>query len=169
MRLTDLIRSAVGGLWQQKVRTALTLTGVAVGASSLAFSLSLGVGLRGMVDREFKSRPGFWEIDVHPGRAGRAAADPPPEKVAVAGDLSADRKARIREQLVGRYQALEGPGDPAPLTPDAVAAARIDGEWLILDNRHMLLLTDSQTSNVTPLATLDLKDGVRHVEAARES
>ena len=51
----------------------------------------------------------------------------------------------------------------------AVAAARVDGEWLILDNRHMILLTDSQTVNLTPLATLDHQDGVRQTEAARES
>ena len=47
MRTSDLIRSAVGGLWRQKARTALTLLGVAVGGCALAFSLSLGIGLRG--------------------------------------------------------------------------------------------------------------------------
>lgn len=36
----------------------------------------------------------------------------------------------------------------------AVTAARIDGEWLILDNRKMLLLTDSQASDLRPLIAL---------------
>lgn len=36
----------------------------------------------------------------------------------------------------------------------AVTAARIDGEWLILDNRRMLLLTDAQTPNLKPLIAL---------------
>lgn len=36
----------------------------------------------------------------------------------------------------------------------AVTAARIDGEWLILDNRRMLLLTDVQASDLKPLITL---------------
>lgn len=36
----------------------------------------------------------------------------------------------------------------------AVAAARIDGEWLILDNRKMLLLTDEQASDLKPLIAL---------------
>ncbi|RDV03546.1 hypothetical protein DXH78_02455 [Undibacter mobilis] len=36
----------------------------------------------------------------------------------------------------------------------AVTAARIDGEWLILDNRMMLLLTDAQTSDFKPLIAL---------------
>jgi predicted transglutaminase-like cysteine proteinase len=37
----------------------------------------------------------------------------------------------------------------------AVAAARVDGHWLILDNRTMLLLTDAQVRNLTPLLALD--------------
>ena len=41
----------------------------------------------------------------------------------------------------------------------AVAAARVDDQWLILDNRHMLLLNDSQATGLTPLVTLDHNDG----------
>jgi predicted transglutaminase-like cysteine proteinase len=36
----------------------------------------------------------------------------------------------------------------------AVTAARIDGEWLILDNRKMLLLADTQVRDLTPLIAL---------------
>lgn len=36
----------------------------------------------------------------------------------------------------------------------AVTAARIDGDWLILDNRKMLLLTDAQTPELMPLIAL---------------
>ena len=36
----------------------------------------------------------------------------------------------------------------------AVTAARIEGEWLILDNRKMLLLADSQTPDLKPLIAL---------------
>jgi predicted transglutaminase-like cysteine proteinase len=48
----------------------------------------------------------------------------------------------------------------------AVTAARVDGEWLILDNRHMLLLTDSQVTTMTPLVTLDHDDGRQTVTVA---
>jgi predicted transglutaminase-like cysteine proteinase len=37
----------------------------------------------------------------------------------------------------------------------AIVAARVDGRWLILDNRTMMLLTDTQVRNVTPLLALD--------------
>jgi predicted transglutaminase-like cysteine proteinase len=37
----------------------------------------------------------------------------------------------------------------------AVVAARIDGDWLILDNRTMRLATDVDMRNMTPLVALD--------------
>lgn len=40
----------------------------------------------------------------------------------------------------------------------AVTAARIDGEWLILDNRKMLLLTDAQASDFKPLIALGIDE-----------
>jgi predicted transglutaminase-like cysteine proteinase len=45
-------------------------------------------------------------------------------------------------------------------TDHAVTAARVDGEWLILDNRHMLLLSDTAAVNLTPLVALDNEDVV---------
>jgi predicted transglutaminase-like cysteine proteinase len=41
----------------------------------------------------------------------------------------------------------------------AVTAARIDGRWLILDNRRMVLLTDTQAGNLVPLVALDAEEG----------
>jgi predicted transglutaminase-like cysteine proteinase len=51
----------------------------------------------------------------------------------------------------------------------AVAAARVDGEWLILDNRHMMLMTDSQVGGMTPLVALDHEDGRAPVTLASAS
>lgn len=123
MRPPDLIRSAVGGLWRQKARTTLTLLGVAVGACALAFSLSLGIGLRGMIDREFQSRPTFWQVHVHVAYRGSAIpeADIPPDKLAVAGEMSADRRARLRARKVQEYQDTHPRRPPVPLTPAKVA------------------------------------------------
>lgn len=73
------------------------------------------------------------------------------------------------DYAIAKYVALREAGVPpedlrivimrnAALGEDhAVTAARVDGEWLILDNRHMLLLTDSQVP-MTPLVTLDHND-----------
>ena len=40
----------------------------------------------------------------------------------------------------------------------AVVAARVDGKWLILDNRTMLMPTDAHMRNVTPLLALGSGD-----------
>ena len=91
MRKSDLVRSALGGLWRQKARTSLTLLGVAVGSCALAFSLSLGIGLRGLIDNEFKSREDFWWVTVFPANRGRPIIeekDIPREKIEVKGEMS---------------------------------------------------------------------------------
>ena len=41
----------------------------------------------------------------------------------------------------------------------AVAAARLDGHWLTLDNRHMAMLEDTDERNTRPLFVID-QDGV---------
>jgi predicted transglutaminase-like cysteine proteinase len=43
----------------------------------------------------------------------------------------------------------------------AVVAAQVDGHWLILDNRTMILLTDAQVPNLTPLLALDSGNEIR--------
>jgi putative ABC transport system permease protein len=123
VRTPDLIRSAVGGLWRQKARTALTLLGVAVGGCALAFSLSLGIGLRGLIDREFHGRPGFWQVHVRVARQGSAIpeSDIPPEKVAVEGRMSEERRQRLRAKKVQQYQESHPRQPPVPLTPAKLA------------------------------------------------
>ena len=96
MSSTQLFRFAVGGLWRQKVRTALTLVGVTVGTCALVFSLSLGLGLRAFIDNEFKSRDDFWRVIV---RIPDPTTDPatiPPEMIAVKGEMSEERRSRLR-------------------------------------------------------------------------
>jgi len=47
----------------------------------------------------------------------------------------------------------------------AVAAARLDGHWLMLDNRRMAMVEDSSVRNYQPTFVID-GDGVRRYEAA---
>ncbi len=107
MRKSDLIRSALGGLWRQKARTSLTLLGVAVGSCALAFSLSLGLGLRGLIDNEFRSREDFWWVTVFPANRGQPIIeekDIPPEKIEVKGAMPEERRLRIRTKLIEDYR-----------------------------------------------------------------
>jgi putative ABC transport system permease protein len=107
MRTRDLIGAAVGGLWRQKARTTLTLLGVTVGTTALAYSLALGVGLRAFIENEFKARREFWTVNVHPKNWGRddlKEEDIPPDKIAIPEDVPADRRDRIRQKLVQEYR-----------------------------------------------------------------
>ena len=95
MNFVQLLTFALGGLWRQKVRTALTLVGVTVGTCALAFSLALGLGLRAFIDTEFKGRDDFWRVVVR-------VDEPPPDeaaipdrdraKLAVTGAMSDERR-----------------------------------------------------------------------------
>jgi len=47
----------------------------------------------------------------------------------------------------------------------AVAAARLDGHWLTLDNRRMTMTEDAQVRNYRPLFVID-RDGVKRYQEA---
>ena len=121
MRTTQLIRFAVGGLWRQKVRTALTLVGVTVGTCALVFSLSLGMGLRAFVDNEFKSRDDFWRVNVRTTEPAPDESTIPADLIEVKGAFSAERKARIRESLVQKNLHSSTLKAGALLTPEKIA------------------------------------------------
>jgi putative ABC transport system permease protein len=121
MQFHQLLRFALGGLWRQKVRTGLTLIGVSIGACALAFSVALGTGLRAFIDNEFQSRDEFWRIRVHAGEPS-TEADIPPERIAVHGVMSEERKSRIREALVKKYLEETIRKPPVLLTAATLAA-----------------------------------------------
>lgn len=123
MRIRELLRLALRGLRRQTTRTLLTMLGVAVAACLLAFSVSLMFGLRGMVEREFRERPGFWEIEVRPG--DRPPPLPveqiPPEAISVEGQFDHARMQRIRFVLAERYRRNNATSPPAELTDESLA------------------------------------------------
>jgi putative ABC transport system permease protein len=122
MRYGELARFAISGLWRQKVRTLLTLVGVTVGTCALAFSLSLGIGLRAFIENEFKSRDDFWRIIVRVDEPPPDINDIPPDKVNVRGDMSETRRERIREALAQRYLSTRPRRAKVALTPERIAA-----------------------------------------------
>ena len=47
----------------------------------------------------------------------------------------------------------------------AVAAARLDGEWLMLDNRRMAMVADANTRNYRPLFVINQDGAMRYADA----
>ncbi|WP_298884026.1 transglutaminase-like cysteine peptidase [uncultured Bradyrhizobium sp.] len=87
-------------------------------------------------------------------------------------------KGDCEDYAIAKYAALRQSGVPADdlrivilrdLLRDeehAVVSARLDGHWLILDNRHMSLVEDQYIRNYEPLFVLD-QNGVMYYHDAR--
>lgn len=67
MRLIDIFRMALGNLRRNKMRTALTVSGVVVGIGSIVFLVSLGFGLQDLMVRQVANLEALTVITVRPG------------------------------------------------------------------------------------------------------
>lgn len=86
-----------------------------------------------------------------------------------------------KDYAIAKYVALREAGvdaadlrivilrNPIVQQDHAVTAARVDGQWLILDNRNMLLVADSQLEGMMPLVSLDDSDGNETSDVAKAS
>jgi putative ABC transport system permease protein len=101
VRFADILGLALSSLWQQKVRTALTLLGVVFGSFVLAASLSIDQGVQDTIVRESHRTDILRRITVRP-RWGGTEADLPAEELEVKGNMSDARRQRLRQALVER-------------------------------------------------------------------
>jgi predicted transglutaminase-like cysteine proteinase len=81
------------------------------------------------------------------------------------------------DYAIAKYVALQAAGiaesdvrlvivrDTATREDHAVAAVRLDGRWVMLDNRFLMMVADSDMRNVIPLFVFD-HDGVKRYEPA---
>jgi putative ABC transport system permease protein len=104
VRTSDLVRLSVSALWRQKTRTVLTALGVILGACMLAFSLSIGQGVKEALRRQFRNHEDLRRIQIYPGFGEQTDENGiPPDAIAVKGDMSDERRARLRRQLVQNW------------------------------------------------------------------
>ncbi len=99
MRIADLLGMAFAALWQQKVRTLLTMLGVVFGSFVLAASLSVGQGVQNAIARAGRENNFLQRILVQPDWRGAGANQPGPE---IRGEMSAAKRERIRKAIVAR-------------------------------------------------------------------
>src|SRR5262245_45471611 len=74
MRQADLLRLSLSALYQQKLRTLLTMLGVLFGSFVLVFSLSMGRGVQETIVHEYSRYAGLRQIDVNPNYESPPAA-----------------------------------------------------------------------------------------------
>src|ERR1700736_1917751 len=90
---------AVGALFQQKVRTLLTMFGVLIGTLTLVLTVALSMGIYDATLRQLRHGDQLRQIEVSQGY-GRYEQQIPPADVAVQGRMSEEKRERIRKLLV---------------------------------------------------------------------
>jgi putative ABC transport system permease protein len=103
MRLADVFWMAVSATRQQPGRTLLSLIGVVVGSLILVFSLAAQRGIKDAVVRVFSDSDEMRRIEVWATNQP-PESEVPPEEVKVAGQMSDEKRARIRKALVEKWQ-----------------------------------------------------------------
>jgi putative ABC transport system permease protein len=119
MRPADLLRLSLTALWQQKVRTGLTLLGVVIGTYVLVLSLSVGAGVQVVAMQEFRRHDQLRKVEA---RAGFEEPESriPHEELAIHGAMSDAKRQRLREALARRWSFKGGARPRTPLTRDRI-------------------------------------------------
>ena len=99
MRTGDLLREAGGALAGSRSRTLLTGAGVTVGSLALVLIVSLSLGLSTVVDDFVSGEDQLRQVIVLPGFGRKIDRSEPPE---VAGEMSEEKRARLRRALMKR-------------------------------------------------------------------
>jgi putative ABC transport system permease protein len=119
VRIADLLGFAVAALYQQKVRTLLTTSGVVIGSFVLAASVSLGQGVQEAAMRLYRRHDRLRQIDVYPGYRAREE-DIPADELRVSGAMSDAKRERIRQVIIRRWRPKDGDGRKGALTRQRV-------------------------------------------------
>ena len=103
MRFADILGLALEALWQQKVRTFLTTTGVILGTIVLVISLSLGQGVQETVVREISRHGDLRTVEVRSGST-KGDVDVPASAREIHGEMSEERRERLQREMVRRWK-----------------------------------------------------------------
>jgi putative ABC transport system permease protein len=105
VRFADIVGLAFSALYQQKARTALTTLGVVIGSFVLLLSLSIGQGVRAVITEEWRRTDQLRRINVRPNYRP-FAENIPAEEITVKGEMSDDRRERLRQALIRHWQGV---------------------------------------------------------------
>ncbi len=103
MRILDIFAMALGNLWQRKLRTCLNLLGIVIGCTVLLLTAAAASGVGKAIHVLFDASEFAKEIRVSPDYYS-SLPDPPPGTIVVEGEMSDERRERIREVLVNQWK-----------------------------------------------------------------
>jgi putative ABC transport system permease protein len=102
VRFVDLVQLSLSALWQQKLRTTLTTLGVIFGSFVLLASLSVRSGVQERIVQEYARFRELREVHVYP--LQRVEEEPPQEELEVRGQMSDDKRQRLRAEITRKWQ-----------------------------------------------------------------
>jgi putative ABC transport system permease protein len=125
VRTFDLIAFGVSALRSHKLRTALTVLGVTIGTATLVVSISIGLGVRELIDEQFR-KESLRQISVFPSHDGvdDNLDRVPAEILDVKGDMSDAKRDRIRKLRVQQWKRQNVQTQPKPLNQERLELLR---------------------------------------------
>src|SRR5438445_7868026 len=114
MRARDLLRFALSALWQHKVRTLLTLSGVVAGSFLLIVSIAVGQGVEETTVSQFRKYGRLRSVNVFPGFQPLEKVIPPSD-LEVKGSMSEAKRERIRQGLIRHWPRKHQRQPPAAM------------------------------------------------------
>src|SRR5262245_32102593 len=103
MRFTDLFLMAVSALWQRPGRAAMTISGVVLGTFVLSSTLAIADGVKAMIKRQLRKQDTLRRLTIYK-TGGVREEDVPAEELEITGQMSAARRARLREATLRRWR-----------------------------------------------------------------
>jgi putative ABC transport system permease protein len=102
--ITDYLRLATKGIVQRGLRSWLTIIGIFIGITAVVILISLGQGLQGVIDQQFRAVGGD-RILVSPGGGGTFASPPGFASAKLGqGDLNVVRGTRGVDNAIGMFE-----------------------------------------------------------------
>jgi putative ABC transport system permease protein len=117
---------ALSALGQQKVRTTLTTLGVVIGTLVLILSLSVGQGVKQAIFNEFRRHDHMRKVVVWTGNRPEEK-EVPRKELDIKGKVSEERRERLRQAIIQRWNPPRRRKPPRTLTAARVRAiAKLD-------------------------------------------
>ncbi len=118
MRRRDIVAMALHNLRQRKARTLLNLLGIVVGCIVLLMTAAGVRGVKSAIQLLFDASETARQIGVIP--SDYPTADPPEGEIVVEGDMSLERRDRIRDKLIQTWRSENRIEERWELTPSEV-------------------------------------------------
>jgi putative ABC transport system permease protein len=118
VRWRDILGLALSALWQQKVRTLLTLLGVLFGVFVLAASLAIGQGVQDAIRRYAAQNEILRRVEVT--TRWDDDSSEPTTQISVPGEMSDARRDRLRRALAKHRALTRGRQERVTLSEDVL-------------------------------------------------